>query len=228
MGTVFSFAFGTRQPPHVLRAVERELDRIDRVFSPYLPDSETNRLARSGALGSCSADMSEVLELCRYAFAVTDGYFDAFHSGRFDPTGVVKGWAVRRVHTMLTAAGSTRHAINGGGDVLAVADPAHDDPWRIGVSSGTRLIATVRGHRIAVATSGNVERPGEIVNPHTGSPSSAVQTLTVAGRDIVLADALATAAVARGVADEAWFVRVPGYRVAAQVSRSSAAWSEVR
>src|SRR5207302_426858 len=114
-----------------------ELDRIDRVFSPFRADSETTRLARSGTLGPCSAEMAEVLRLCAEVSGVTDGYFDAFHSGRLDPTGLVKGWAVRRIDALLAAAGSTRHAINGGGDVLVVADPASDDPWRIGVANGS-------------------------------------------------------------------------------------------
>jgi FAD:protein FMN transferase len=228
MGTVFSFAFGTAPRVDVLRAIEDELDRIDRVFSPFRADSETNRLARSGSRGPCSADMAEVLALCDRASVLTDGWFDALHSGRLDPTGLVKGWAVQRVDRLLADAGSTRHAINGGGDVLVVADPERDRPWRIGVSRGRALIATLRAHNVAVATSGNAERAGEIVDPFTGRPALSVRALTVIGPELVLADALATAAVARGVPDPAWSVRLPGYRVLAQDSWSSAACSELR
>lgn len=229
MGTVFSFAFGVRVSPEVLRAVEDELDRIDRAFSPFRPESETSRLARAGTTDGCSPDMVEVLRLCAEATASTDGYFDAFHSGRFDPTGLVKGWAVRRIGAQLAAAGCIRHVINGGGDVLVAADPERDEPWRIGVPGAPgRLVATLRAHNLAVATSGNAQRPGEVVNPRTGRPSTRVRTLTVAGPDIVTADAFATAAVARGAGDPAWFTRLPGYRVVAQVNLSSAACNDVR
>jgi thiamine biosynthesis lipoprotein len=228
MGTVFSFAFGSAPDRRVLRAIEDELDRIDRVFSPFREDSETNRLARSVSSAPRSADMSAVLTLCDSAAALTDGWFDAFHSGRLDPTGLVKGWAVQRVERMLTDAGSTRHAINGGGDVLVVSDPGVDEPWRIGVSGGRGLVATVQAHNLAVATSGNVERPAEIVDPFTGQPTVSVQALTILGPEIVVADVLATAAVARGAADPGWFRRLPGYRVLAQDSWSSAACSELR
>jgi thiamine biosynthesis lipoprotein len=228
MGTVFSFAFGAAPDPQLLSRIERELDRIDRVFSPFRPDSETSRLARTGSRSPSSADMAAVLALCEWASALTDGWFEPCHSGRFDPTGIVKGWAVQRVGRLLADAGSTRHAINGGGDVLVVADPDEDEPWRIGVSDGHSLAATLRAHNLAIATSGNAQRPGEIVDPFTGRPALRVLALTVIGPEIVLADALATAAVARGTADPGWFVRLPGYRVLAQDNWSRAACSEAR
>ena len=228
MGTVFSFVLGRPPRAGVWRAVERELDRIDRVFSPFRIDSETARLARSRSAAACSADMADVLAQCERARALTGGWFDAFHSGRLDPTGLVKGWAVQRVARMLAEAGSTRHAINGGGDVLVVADRDRDAPWRIGVAGRRGLVATVRAHNLAVATSGNTERAGEIVDPFTGRPAQDVTALTVTGPDIVTADALATAAVARGAADPRWFARLTDYRVLAHDSWSSAACNELR
>jgi thiamine biosynthesis lipoprotein len=215
MGTVFSFAYEASLDRRLLRAVEDELDRVDRVFSPFRADSETSRLARCGVPRRCSADMAEVLDRCAEARTRTDGYFDAAHSGRLDPTGVVKGWAVDRAVQMLSAGGSTRHAVNGGGDILAVADPDRDEPWRVGVSGGRagNLVAVLRAHNLAVATSGNTERPGEIVNPRTGRPGLAITTATVTGPDIVLADAAATAAVAHGAAAPGWMTRLPGYRL---------------
>jgi thiamine biosynthesis lipoprotein len=228
MGTVFSFAFGSPPRDVVLRAVEDELDRIDRVFSPFRGESETSQLADGRLRGPRSADMTEVVELCDAASMLTGGWFDAFHSGRFDPTGLVKGWAVRRVGRLLAESGSNRHAINGGGDVLVVADPERDEPWRVGVSRGRGLAATLRAYNLAVATSGNAERAGEIIDPFTGRPAVRVRALTVAGPDIVLADVLATAAVARGAADPDWLGRLPGYQVLAQDNWSSAACSELR
>lgn len=219
MGTVFSFALDATPDRAVLAGIDAELDRIDRVFSPFRADSETSRLAAAGVRRPCSADMAAVLARCAEATGLTDGYFDAYHSGRLDPTGIVKGWAVARAARMLSDAGSTRHAVNGGGDVLAVADPGRDEPWRIGISVGPgRFIGTVTAHNVAVATSGNVERPGEIVNPRTGRAGLAIRSATVTGPDIVLADAAATAAVAHGTAAPDWLANLPGYRLFATVA----------
>jgi thiamine biosynthesis lipoprotein ApbE len=40
MGTVFSFIVGARVTEAAVRAVEAELDRIDRLFSTYRPESQ--------------------------------------------------------------------------------------------------------------------------------------------------------------------------------------------
>jgi thiamine biosynthesis lipoprotein len=214
MGTVFSFAFRALVDADAIRAVEDELDRLDRVFSTYRPDSEISVLAEGGrTLASCSDDVREVLALCAEAGELTRGYFSAVHSGRLDPTGLVKGWAVARAAQLLAHAGSSCHVVNGGGDVLVAADPAVDEPWRIGVSDGSTgaILATIAAHNLAVATSGNCERPGLIVDPLTGRRALALRSVTVVGADIVMADAVATAAVAMGQRALAWLEDLPGY-----------------
>ena len=213
MGTVFSFALGAPIEARVLHAVEAELDRIDRVFSTYRADSDVARLACGELeLAAANADVRSIAELCADAKARTRGLFDAYYAGRFDPTGLVKGWAVARASDLLLAAGSTRHLVNGGGDILAIADPAVDEPWRIGITDGTRVTATLTAHNVAVATSGNAERPGEIVDPTTGRPAMTLESVTVVGPDVTIADALATAIVAGGEANPRWLVELDAYR----------------
>jgi len=214
MGTVFSFAFGAPVDAATIRAVEDELDRLDRVFSTYRPDSEISVLAAGGrTVASCSDEVREVLARCAEAGELTCGSFSAVHSGRLDPTGLVKGWAVARAAQLLAHAGSSCHVVNGGGDVLVVADPAVDEEWRIGVSDGWTgaIVATIAAHGVAVATSGNCERPGLIVDPLTGRPALALRSVSVIGADIVMADAVATAAVAMGERALAWLEELPGY-----------------
>jgi FAD:protein FMN transferase len=237
MGTVFSFALRDRRAAAVLAHVEAELDRIDRIFSPFRADSDVTALGQGRrGIAACAPDVAEVLDLCAQAHQRTDGYFDALHSGRLDPTGLVKGWAVARVERMLAAAGSTCHAINGGGDVLAVGDPDCDPPWRLGVTDGTALVATVQAHNLALATSGNTERPDEVIDPFTRRPVRSLRSVTVAGPDITVADAFATAALAMGRQHPPWLSREPEYwlvpaspgLMAAQDNWSSAACTEVR
>lgn len=212
MGTVFSFAFNEPATAGVLRDVEAELDRIDRVFSTYRADSEISRIARGELrLDAAGAQVRAIGQLCALAHDITGGCFDAYYAGPFDPTGLVKGWAVARASAMLTEAGATRHLVNGGGDVLAVADPA-GEPWRIGIADGAGIRATLTAHNVAVATSGNTERPGEIVDPASGRPAMTLRSVSVVGPDIVLADAIATALVAGGVTRPSWLAALPGYR----------------
>jgi thiamine biosynthesis lipoprotein len=214
MGTVFSFAFGGSVGASVLRAVEAELDRIDHVFSTYRADSEVARLGRGElAWAAASAEVHEIAELCAAASTLTSGRFDAYYAGRFDPTGLVKGWAVARASDLLIAAGSTRHLVSGGGDILAVADSAADEPWRIGIADGTRVSATLTAHTLAVATSGNTERPGEIVDPTTGQPAMTLKSVSVVGPDVVIADVLATAIVACREPHPPWLAELADYRV---------------
>ena len=219
MGTVFSFVLSVAVTPESVQSVEAELDRIDLLFSTYRPDSQISRLNTGQIrLTDCSPEVREVLAACAHAERRTAGWFTARYSAGIDPTGIVKGWAIRRASGLLIAAGSTCHAINGGGDVLVVADPAADEPWRIGVPAGLGPdypLRVLAGHNFAIATSGNSERPGEIRSPFTGAPSLTWSTVSVWGPDIVAADALATAAVAMGRASVAWLETVPGYEAVA-------------
>src|SRR4051812_46719142 len=84
-------------------AVFASLRRADDLFSTYRPDSQVSRLRR----GDLPADgwdplLRTVIELCRRARAETAGYFDARVGGPdFDPSGLVKGWAVEQAATAL-------------------------------------------------------------------------------------------------------------------------------
>jgi thiamine biosynthesis lipoprotein len=214
MGTVFSFALGRHVDEQTIREVEDELDRLDRTFSTYRPESTICALADGRTtLAACSSEVREVIDRCSQASALTRGYFSAWHSGRLDPTGLVKGWAVERASQLLVAAGCACHVVNGGGDVLARADPTTDSAWRIGISAGSsaEVIASLAAYDVAVATSGNGERPGHIIDPFTGREAVALRSVTVMGPDIVLADAFATAAVAMGEAALDWLRGLRGY-----------------
>jgi thiamine biosynthesis lipoprotein len=212
MGTVFSFLLAEPVPTDVLDAADDELRRLDRVFSLWRSDSDVSRLNRGEVtLRGCAPEVTEVLARCADVEAWTQGYFSARCRGGIDPTGVVKGWAVGRMSRLLVEAESSAHVVDGGGDVLAVGPPPHR--WRIGVVDPRRpgaLLATLAASSLAVATSGNAERPGEIVDPFTGLPALDVCAVTVACDDIVRADAAATAAVAMGEQCLGWLEATPG------------------
>jgi thiamine biosynthesis lipoprotein len=205
MGTVVSFT--TDQAPScwadALAAACAELHRVDAALSPYRPDSSLSRLRR-GELGSgeLPAEILEVIARCRFAALATRGWFDpwAMPDG-FDPSGLVKGWAIERAAAILRAHGVDSAMINGGGDIACFGAPAGAGSWRIGIRHPWRpeaLAAIIECEGGAVATSGTYERGAHLVNPFTGARRAAVASATVLGADLALADALATALALAG------------------------------
>jgi FAD:protein FMN transferase len=190
----------------VARAFDTLRD-VDATFSPFKADSELSRLRRGElALEDACDDMRVVEQLCHVARERTGGAFDpwGWRDG-YDPTGLVKGWAVARAGELLRALDADV-LVNAGGDVLArCADP--ERAWLVGIedpSDRSQVLATVPVHDGAVATSGSAARGAHIVDPRTGSPASGVRAATVVGPSIVWADALATAAVVLGTEAVAW------------------------
>jgi thiamine biosynthesis lipoprotein len=209
MGTVFSI--DVRAPgvhPEAVREVVRWLHWVDATFSTYRADSEISRL-RQGTLtlGDCAPEVGEVLRRCAELAEETDGYFDCRYAGVLDPTGYVKGWAIERASDLLAAAGSVNHCVNGGGDVQCVGAAAPGRPWRIGIADPLhpgRLLGSVEGERLAVATSGTAERGRHIVDPHGGRAVDRYASVTVSGTHLAEVDAYATAAFAMGERAAGW------------------------
>jgi thiamine biosynthesis lipoprotein len=216
MGTVFSVDIRDGDGDSgVVGKVTDDLRHIDATFSTYRSDSQISQLA-AGTLrvDECEPDVVEVLDLCATFARTTDGYFTATPGGRLDPSGLVKGWAIARASALVSAGGFTRHNVNGGGDVLAVGEPAPGVPWRVGIThplDRVSLVAVVTGRDIAVATSGIAERGHHIIDPYTGRPATELASVTVVGPDIVTADVYATAAVAMGRKARDWLEDRPHY-----------------
>jgi thiamine biosynthesis lipoprotein len=195
------------------------LHEVDRRFSTYRADSEVNRLDRGDLrFDECSADLRHVLDACAELWKDTDGYFDAYATGRLDPSGYVKGWSVRIASEMLVAAGAPNHLVDAGGDIQARGRPAPGQWWQIGIRhpfQPSSVYCVLSGDDLAVATSGTYERGAHVVNPRTGKPATDLRSVTVVGRDLARADAYATAAVAMGTAALDWLAGLDGYESAA-------------
>jgi FAD:protein FMN transferase len=186
------------------------LRRVDALFSTYRADSEVSRLDR-GELEPGDADplVREVLARCEALRVETGGAFDARATGRLDPSGLVKGWAVERAAALLEAAGARRFCVNAGGDLVV-----RGGPWRVGVrhpGRRRRLAAALAVTDGAVATSGAYERGAHVVDPRSGRPARGVRSVTVVGPDLGTADAYATAAFGMGADGPAWTAGLEGY-----------------
>ncbi|RZB16015.1 FAD:protein FMN transferase [Streptomyces sp. F001] len=218
MGTVFSFDIRHAASPPVERALRDAvalLHHVDELFSTYRPDSAVSRLARNETtLDQVPEMVTEVLDLCMEAERRTGGYFSTRAGGRLDPSGLVKGWAVEAASTILHRAGAHNSCVNGGGDIQCRGESAPGRPWTIGIADPRqpgRVLATVTGCDMAVATSGTAERGHHVIDPHTGVPARGLLSATVTGRHLTWADAYATAACARGTTAQEWMTRVTGY-----------------
>ncbi|MGW1057829.1 FAD:protein FMN transferase [Micromonospora rubida] len=219
MGTAISLDLADDLPTARLReladAVFAWLREVDARFSTYRADSEVCRFDRGEVpLSEASGDLRTVLERCADLWGATDGFFDAYATGRLDPSGYVKGWAAQVASDRLVAAGAPNHCLNAGGDVRVRGNSAGGRPWRIGVrhpwdESSACLVLT--GTDLAVATSGVYERGHHVLDPRRGVPATGLRSVTVVGPDLGVADAYATAAVAMGAAGIGWLDRLPGH-----------------
>ena len=223
MGTAISLHLATPLPEATLERLATKvfswLRLVDHRFSTYRHDSEVNRLHRGEIqLSDSSADLRRVLETCADLWRDTDGSFDAYATGRLDPSGYVKGWATQAASELLVEAGCLDHCINAGGDVRLRGNPAPGHSWRAGIRHpwfADRLCFVVEGTDLAIATSGVYERGHHVIAPHSSTAATGLRSVTVIGSDLGLCDAYATAALAKGRAGIRWLSGLDGYEYAA-------------
>jgi FAD:protein FMN transferase len=212
MGTVVTFDIrGDGPPEDAVGAAVASLHDVDAEFSTYRRDSAVCRFDRGELVrGSASDNLRWIIDRCERLRDQTNGFFDAYANGPFDPSALVKGWAVQRAGDMLRMAGVDSFCINAGGDVVTCGGP-----WRVGIRhphDAQALAAVVEADgELAVATSALYERGEHIINPVTGRAPDGVASVTVAGPDLGMADAYATAAFAMGRQGPAWTLGVDGY-----------------
>ncbi len=175
---------------------------IDERFSTYKVTSEISKINRGELLpAQYSEEMKTILALAEQTKKETNGYFDIQHNNLYDPSGIVKGWAIWNAANMLKAAKFQNFFVDAGGDVQ-VSGRKDGHLWRIGIrnpfnrTENVKVLALAEG---GIATSGTAIRGQHIYNPH--QPDSAIQdilSITVIGPNIYDADRFATAAFAMG------------------------------
>ena len=158
--------------------------------------------------------VNQAIDLCRLYERATDGYFSAWIAGRFDPSGLVKGWAIDRACSILDRYGYRDYFVDAGGDVQTRGRNAEGGPWRVGIRhpiERDKVARVVLASGLAVATSGTYEKGEHILDPHSGKPANAWLSFTVVGPDILETDVYATACFAMGIAGLDFMSRVAGY-----------------
>ena len=189
---------------------------VERTFSVYRPASEISRINRGRVKRTdYSTDMRTVLRLCRETAIETDGYFAIGPKGHWDPSGLVKGWAIDRAAQLLIDMGYEDFYVEAGGDVQIHGHSPTGEPWRVGIRNPFDADTIVKVLALAdqgIATSGTYVRGQHVRNPHLpGRPLTDVVSLTIVGPNVYDADRFATAAFAMG-RDGIHFVEdMPGF-----------------
>jgi len=195
-------------------AVFEYLRKVDRQFSPFKEFSETARMSRGEiSTADASPEMRKILALCEQTQAETAGYFSAFNEGVFNPSGVVKGYAIGRSASLLRSCGLHDFFVEAGGDIQTSGVNAEGQPWRVGIRNPfdpTQLLAAAHLSGQAIATSGSYYRGSHIYDPVHGGRANSLASVTVVAKDIVDADRYATAAYAMGEHAISFLATLPG------------------
>ena len=176
---------------------------VDQTFSPFKETSEVSRINRGElALEDACRDMHTILELAEQTKQQTDGYFDVWHNGVFNPSGIVKGWAIDEAASLLYMKGFRNFYVDAGGDVQVYGRNAQGELWTVGICSPfdlSKIVKRVRLDERGIATSGSYMRGAHIYNPRSAADAlDEIVSITVVGPDVLEADRFATAAFAMG------------------------------
>jgi FAD:protein FMN transferase len=176
---------------------------IDRKFSPFKPDSELTRLNTGQInLSDASDDMQAIFLMAQQTQQESNGYFQILHNGRYDPSGIVKGWAILQAARRIESAGFLSYYLYAGGDIQMGQKANSTSAWRVGIQNPfnpQEIIKALLLQDCGIATSGIYARGSHIYDPHDDLHSlDEIVSLTVIGPDVYEADRFATAAFAMG------------------------------
>lgn len=180
-------------------AVLADLKAIEDKFSAFRPDSLVSRYRAGEKDVMLDRDFQEVYVRSLAAQEETAGGFDPYFEGAYNPTGLVKGWAIERVFNrhlkpVLAYGDVEAVCLNGAGDMQLATSPVSDFIWQVGVERADNLQELVTRLSLkdgAVATSGYSKKGNHIVGA-----SSDLAQVTVVALSLTEADLWATALLA--------------------------------
>jgi len=178
--------------------IEKVFDYFRYVDEKYSPFKETSEVAKFNRGEKVSHEMTKILELAQDLKNQTNGYFDIVRpDGKIDPSGIVKGWAIKNAANILKDLGYKKFYVDAGGDAEIVGKN-----WKWGIRNPfnkSEIVKVLKLSNCGIATSGTYERGQHIYNP-VGKKSEItdVVSLTVIGPDVYEVDKFSTPAFAMG------------------------------
>lgn len=212
MNIPFTVKIATTDPDDIVltqlkmatKKIDEKLAQIDRDFSPFRFDSLVSRYQRGDNSPLLdSSEFQSVYGQTVLAEQMTDEIFTPYFAGRYDPTGLVKGWAIEQIFDeflmpLLEDSKIAGVSLNGGGDIKFATKLGSDFHWGIGIENPDNLqeiVATYYLQNGAIATSGNSKRGEHIVRKYPNY----VKQVTIVSDSLVDADIWATVGVAAGL-----------------------------
>jgi thiamine biosynthesis lipoprotein len=200
----------------LLDAVFGYFGYIDRKFSTFKPDSEISMINRQELrLEEASDEMKAIFRLAEQTRQESEGYFEIRRNGIYDPSGIVKGWAILNAAEILRDAGCENYYVDAGGDIQAAGKNGLGESWRVGIQNPfnpMEIVKVLSIQNCGIATSGTYVRGQHIFNPQVPEqPITDTVSLTVIGSDVFEADRFATAAFAMGPGGIQFIERLTGF-----------------
>lgn len=184
------------------KLIAQDLGEIDRKLSPNRPDSLVSKY-RKGQHDALAQDpmFQEVFGQCSIAEAATSGYFNAFYDGKFNPDGLIKGWAIEtlfqlHLKPLLIDPDIVGVALEGDGDIQLASKEGSDFHWNIDVQDpcdSEEVIAEYNIRNGALATSGMSKTVRKISHS-----SSSIKQVTIVANGMTEADVWAIAGITAG------------------------------
>src|SRR5665647_315212 len=179
-------------------------ESVEKRFSVFREDSEitlfnNKKISRD----QLSDETKTVFALAEETKSMTDGYFDILTSeGKYNPSGIVKGWAIYNASRLLLEKGLKDFYVEAGGDIQAYGLNPQGMKWSVGIQNPFNLSEIVKVIYLknnGIATSGTYRRGQHIYNPHNpGNALKDIVSISVIGPNVYEADRFATAAFAMG------------------------------
>jgi thiamine biosynthesis lipoprotein len=211
MGMPITVKIAKNEKRKTKKDVEKVFDYFRYVDGEYSPFKETSEVAKLNRGEMVSEEMTEILKIAQDLKKKTGGYFDIKRpDGKIDPSGIVKGWAIKNASDILRKLGYERFYIDAGGDAEIVGKN-----WAWGIRNPfnkSEIVKILNLSDCGIATSGTYERGQHIYLP-AGATRQALQagdpigknaeitdivSLTVIGPNVFEADKFATPAFAMG------------------------------
>ena len=186
----------------VVNETDKYLKKVEEKFSPFIPNSLVSRHTDLGEVlqeDFFDSEYQEVYSRSIIAKKETQGLFNPFFEGKYNPTGLVKGWAIetafmKYIKPLIDNNTIEAGAINGAGDMQVGTSLDSDFSWKIGIENPEdreKIIARYSIKNGAVATSG-INKKGQHIKSENDIEHIQV---TVIGRYLSDVDVMATVGI---------------------------------
>jgi FAD:protein FMN transferase len=198
MGMPITIKIAKNEDRKTKKDLEKVFDYFRYVDMEYSPFKETSQVAKLNRGEEVAPEMKMILGLCEETKEETKGYFDIKKlDGKIDPSGLVKGWAIKNAAQILRKLGYERFYVDAGGDTEIVGKD-----WKWGIRNPFdvgQIVKVLNLSDCGIATSGTYERGQHIYDP-VGKKAEItdIVSLTIIGPNVYEADRFATPAFAMG------------------------------